>query len=49
MDLDVLMNNSCDWVANYLENKPNVKPEDKDICKSLQEKKKANSSLSLGF
>jgi WD40 repeat protein len=43
--LKALVKHSCDWVANYLENNPNVKSEDKFICKSSQEEKKVNPSL----
>ncbi len=31
-NLDTLMERSCDWVRNYLENNPNVSDDDKHLC-----------------
>jgi WD40 repeat protein len=38
-DLDSLMETSCNWVSNYLENNPNVSDSDRQLCKGVGSKK----------
>jgi WD40 repeat protein len=39
MNLGALMDSSCDWVKDYLQNNPNVSESDKHLCDSIGNKK----------
>ena len=34
-NFDVLMNQSCDWIENYLQHNPNIRAEDKGLCENI--------------
>ena len=34
-NFDVLMDQSCDWIENYLQHNPNIRAEDKGLCENI--------------
>ncbi|NER20693.1 MAG: hypothetical protein F6J96_08265 [Symploca sp. SIO1C2] len=41
LDVDNLLNNSCNWLRDYLQNNPKVRAQDRELCNPIESIKKA--------
>jgi hypothetical protein len=47
LDLDDLLNKSCNWLRDYLQNNPKVRPSDRNLCEGSRRQNESEVKKTL--
>jgi WD40 repeat protein len=49
LDLDDLLTKSCNWLRDYLQNNPKVRPSDRNLCEGSRRQNESEAEENLTF